>query len=133
MGMSSTSGALQKELLLSKSRSASNPGFAKRIKQLRMQKSMNAAALARLLDVTPAAIWTWEKKGSTPRESTLDAIAKAFDTSKEFLVTGKKAHEASINKMTSPPLAPSNEWPLEELMRAIEAKGFLVSVRLKPE
>jgi transcriptional regulator with XRE-family HTH domain len=101
-----------------------------------MQKSMNATALARLLDVTPAAIWMWEKKGSMPRESTLDAIAKAFDTSKEFLMTGTKANGvsgASVNKTTSPPLVPSNEWPLEELMRAIEAKGFLVSVRLKPE
>ena len=93
---------------------------------------MNAAALARLLGVSPAAIWTWEKNRAIPREATLDAISKAFGVSKEFLVTGKKINVESHDG-DSIPLSLRDEQPLEQLIRAIEAKGFHVSVRLKTE
>jgi transcriptional regulator with XRE-family HTH domain len=93
---------------------------------------MTASALAKLLGVTPAAIWMWEKKGSIPRASTINAIAKAFQVTREFLITGKKMNGQKLDG-DSIPLAPSEDQPLEQLMRAIEAKGFHVSVRLKTE
>ena len=118
---------------MSKSRPASNHGFAKRLKHLRTQKSMSAAILAKLLGVTSPAVWAWENNGATPRKSTLDAIAKTFDTSPEFLLTGKTTNGASIDKENVPSIVPSDERPLEELMRAIESRGFRVSVTLKTE
>jgi transcriptional regulator with XRE-family HTH domain len=90
---------------------------------------MSATDLAKLLRVTPVAIWMWEKRGTMPRATTLEAMAEIFGVTQEFLLTGKKI---DAEKHIDVPLVPA-EQPLEELMRAIEAKGFHVSVRLKTE
>jgi transcriptional regulator with XRE-family HTH domain len=109
-----------------------NESFASRIATLRQQNALTASDLAKLADVTPAAVWNWEKNGTTPRQSTLETLASKLGVTSHFLLTGERS-----------PLPPThsavNEDPrisdaldvasLEDLVRAIEAKGFEVTIK----
>jgi transcriptional regulator with XRE-family HTH domain len=64
--------------------------IAKRIREHREAQNISASAFARLVGVTPTAVWNWEKNAITPRDPALKAIAKALDVSTTFLLTGKE-------------------------------------------
>ena len=104
--------------------------FSQRLKETREARSMSASDLARLADVTPTAVWNWEKNGVVPRRETLAQIAQVLGVTKEFLRTGAKdtGGDWDTVMIDSKKL---DEVPLEDLMRAIEAKGFSVSVSPK--
>lgn len=92
---------------------------------------MNVAEFAKLIDVSPAAIWHWEHRGTQPRSGTVEAIAQKLGVSRSFLETGK-AGTAEKQIGGNAGVKPSaGEMTLEELMRAIEAKGFDVYVKSK--
>jgi transcriptional regulator with XRE-family HTH domain len=95
---------------------------------------MNVAEFAKLIDVSPAAIWHWEHRGTTPRSGTVDAIAQRLGVSRSFLETGKQPAGAKHNgTAVGIKAASAGEMSLEDLMRAIEAKGFEVYVKSKAE
>lgn len=106
--------------------------FGERLKQLRESRLLNVAELAKRINVSPAAIWHWENRGTKPRSGTVGAIAEALGVSRGFL---EGRSEAELE--ASPTIAPSTSngfhraanLSLEELIRAIEAKGFDVYVR----
>jgi transcriptional regulator with XRE-family HTH domain len=108
-----------------------NPEFSGRLRQLREDRSMNAAELAKLVKVSPAAIWHWENKGTIPRSGTVDVIADVLGVSRSFLQTGKQSNGEIHSTMVRSVRPAGDELSLEELIRAIEAKGFEVSVRSK--
>ena len=105
-------------------------GFSQRLKETREARSMSASDLARLVDVTPTAVWNWEKNDVIPRRDTLAQIAQVLGVSAGFLRIGAKDTGADWDSVTVD-LKKLDEVPLEDLMRAIEAKGFSVSVTPK--
>lgn len=56
---------------------------------------MSASELARLVGVTPTAVWNWEKNGISPRSLILKKIAKVLGVSDEFLLTGREESPGS--------------------------------------
>lgn len=69
--------------------------LASRIQEAREARGFSASDLARLVGVSPTAVWNWEKNGSKPRSDTLAAIAKALATTPDFLLTGSAQGTAS--------------------------------------
>jgi transcriptional regulator with XRE-family HTH domain len=63
--------------------------ISKRIKETREARGMTASELARLVGVTPTAVWNWEKNSITPRRPALEQIAKVLGVSIHFLLTGE--------------------------------------------
>ena len=89
--------------------------FGSRLRQLRRDRSMTAVDLAKRVKVTPPAIWHWEHRGRTPKSDRLQAVADALGV--------------SLEKPDGSSQSSSGELSLEQLIRAIEAKGFSVEVR----
>ena len=89
---------------------------------------MNVADLAKLVNVSPAAIWHWENKGTIPRRGTFDEIAKVLGVSRSFLQTGMQS-DAENHRAVRESRMTVGDLSLEELIRAIEIKGFEVSIR----
>jgi transcriptional regulator with XRE-family HTH domain len=84
---------------------------------------MTAVELARRVNVTPPAISHWEHQKIIPRSGKLQSVADALGVSLDILkgdVTSEKPERTG---------QPSSEPTLEQLIRAIEAKGFSVEVR----
>ena len=75
--------------------------------------------------MTPPAIWQWERRGRMPRTNTRMAIAKALGVTSEFLEGGK---QPALNAIHEEIDTSHKEMSLEELIRAIEAKGFRVQL-----
>ena len=106
--------------------------FGQRLKQLREARSLNVAEFAKRIQASPAAIWHWEHRGTLPRIGALNAIAEVLGVPRSFLETGKSDGGNEIGAMPSagvPSLA--TQMSLEQLVRAIEAKGFEVCIRSK--
>jgi transcriptional regulator with XRE-family HTH domain len=59
-----------------------------RIRRIREERGMTASELARLVDVTPTAVWNWENNGTQPRQGVLSALAKVFGITTESLLSG---------------------------------------------
>jgi transcriptional regulator with XRE-family HTH domain len=97
--------------------------FGLRLRQLRQDRSMTAVDLAKRVNVTPPAISHWEHRTKTPKSSRLQAVADALGVSLDILEGG-----VTSGKLEGTP-EPSSEPSLEQLIRAIEAKGFSVEVR----
>ena len=105
--------------------------FAKRLKAAREARGMSASDLARLAHVTPTAVWNWEKNGVYPRRDTLEQISLHLGVTPEHLRTGVRSAGNDVHTvMTNSKKL--EDVPLEDLMKAIEAKGFRVSVTPKP-
>lgn len=62
-----------------------------RIAETREARGMNKSQLAKLLKVSPTAVWNWEENGVMPRSTMLSAIAKALGVTEAFLLTGQAA------------------------------------------
>src|SRR5687767_4313195 len=66
-----------------------------RIRDAREERGFSASKLARLVDVTPTAVWNWEKNGIKPRSGLLASIAKALGVTSEYLLNGSSSSIAS--------------------------------------
>jgi transcriptional regulator with XRE-family HTH domain len=107
-------------------------GFAERIKDLRTQKDLSASAFAKLANVTPASVWQWENNGTSPRAETLTTIAETFGVTEDYLLHGRRKGDRLGTVV--PAKAQSTDFKeasLEDMIKAIEAKGFVVSIRSK--
>ena len=60
-----------------------------RIRESREARGLSASDLARLVDVTPTAVWNWEKNGIKPRSDALALIAKTLGVTAEYLMKGE--------------------------------------------
>ena len=103
--------------------------FASRIAALRQQNALTASDLAKLANVTPAAVWNWEKNGITPRPATIDVLASKLGVTPKFLLTGEQTENQTPD---IPPFHLRNmlaRASLEELVQAIESRGFFVSLQ----
>jgi transcriptional regulator with XRE-family HTH domain len=69
--------------------------ISERIKTTREARGITASELARLVGVTPTAVWNWEKNSITPRRPALEAVAKVLGVSTAFLVYGVEAEVAA--------------------------------------
>src|ERR1700737_3525522 len=97
--------------------------FGSRLRQLRRDRSMTAVDLAKRVKVTPPAIWHWEHRGRTPKSDRLQAVADALGVSLATLEGNATSDKPEATSQSS------GELSLEQLIRAIEAKGFSVDVR----
>jgi transcriptional regulator with XRE-family HTH domain len=86
---------------------------SKRIKETREARGMTASEFARLVGVTPTAVWNWEKNSITPRRPALEQIAKVLGVSTDFLLGG-----TSGNGVAEPPNAPDSMTAIVEDARA---------------
>lgn len=109
-----------------------NSHIGSRILALRKKCAITASALAKASHVTPAAVWFWEHQGVIPREETLEFVASALGVTREFLLHGQIGLEG-------PNAAPVFDGQasavtcasLEDLIHAIESRGFTVSITSK--
>jgi transcriptional regulator with XRE-family HTH domain len=62
--------------------------IGQRIQRTREERGMSASELARLVHVTPTAVWNWERNGTQPRPNALAGIARALGVTTEFLISG---------------------------------------------
>ena len=121
---------------MTKKSNRARESFADRVTALRQQNALTASDLAKLANVTPAAVWNWEKNGITPRPATVSTLANKLGVTPEFLLTGETATPMQREAQTSVRDADNTmgvfklqDASLEELISAIEAKGFSVIVR----
>ena len=59
--------------------------LGEKIFELRKQKGLSQAELARQLNITASALCRWEKGGRTPSEEDLESMAAFFGVSKDYL------------------------------------------------
>ena len=97
--------------------------FGARLRKLREDRSITMVELARRVNLTPAAVWHWENRGKVPRSGTLRALSVALGVSPAFFDISPvpEEPEQATRSATS---APS----LEDLVRAIEIKGYRVEI-----
>jgi transcriptional regulator with XRE-family HTH domain len=69
-------------------------GLGQRIEETRTARGISASALARLVGVTPAAVWNWENNDTMPRVEAFAEIAKVLGVTEEFLRKGTTAGTA---------------------------------------
>ncbi|WP_352671894.1 helix-turn-helix domain-containing protein [Mesorhizobium australicum] len=62
--------------------------FASRLADAMNAKQFSASEVARLVNVTPTAVWNWRNGNSVPRPQALSAVATALDVSEEYLLSG---------------------------------------------
>jgi DNA-binding XRE family transcriptional regulator len=63
-------------------------GLGARVKELRETRGYSKTDLARLVHVSPTAVWNWEENGLVPRHGTFSRLAKALEVGEAFLRTG---------------------------------------------
>ncbi len=113
--------------------SKAKQSFADRLAELRAKNALSPTDLAKLANVSPAAVWQWEKNGTTPRSTTVSMIANKLGVTPDYLLNGSEA-AVPVKALTETEVSESGSrrWlehaSLEELIRAIEAKGFCVSI-----
>ena len=109
-----------------------NSHIGGRILALRKKCALTASALAKASHVTPAAVWFWEHQGVIPRDETLDFVATALGVTREFLLHGQIGLEgASVAPVFDPHASAVASASLEDLIHAIESRGFSVSITSK--
>jgi transcriptional regulator with XRE-family HTH domain len=114
--------------------------FGQRLQQLREDRSLTAAKLAKLTGVTPAAVWNWEK-GTIPRSEALLSVAQALGVSIEYLKSGESSINGRLPKRQIESIdggasmtdsgADLHDIRLEDLVKAIESRGFDVTLSSK--
>ena len=97
--------------------------FGARLRKLREDRSITLVELAKRVNLTPAAVWHWENRGKVPRSGTLKVLAAALGVSPAYFEISPTPGEPEL-AIPSATGAPS----LEDLIRAIEIKGFKVEV-----
>jgi transcriptional regulator with XRE-family HTH domain len=119
---------------MARKKTAADVDFGERLKQLRESRSLNVSELAKRISVSPAAIWHWENRGTRPRSPTIGAIADALGVARGYLESGTESARGAKDTLAAGVVARKSaaDLSLEELLRAIEAKGFDVYVRSRP-
>ena len=108
--------------------------IADRIKATREARSMTASDLARLSNVTPTAVWNWENSGTQPQAKALQSLSQVLGVSKRWLLTGEDDLQRAGGvppDITRTEHIDLSSFPLEELLKAIDSKGFAVTVTPK--
>jgi transcriptional regulator with XRE-family HTH domain len=92
-----------------------------RIKETRESRGITASEFARLVGVTPTAVWNWEKNSITPRRPALEQIAKVLGVTPDFLLAGKNGNDDA-----EPPKTPDSMPAIIEdaRMRIAQATGW---------
>jgi transcriptional regulator with XRE-family HTH domain len=67
---------------------AKETNIGERIRSIREKRQMSASELARLVHVTPTAVWNWENSGTRPRQGALSSIARVLGVTNDFLLSG---------------------------------------------
>jgi transcriptional regulator with XRE-family HTH domain len=80
---------------------SSEDAIGKRIRDCRESKKISQSELAKLVGLSPAAIWNWESKGRVPRRKTLAKVADALKVSQEFLAEGNEAKDTLSSEISS--------------------------------
>jgi transcriptional regulator with XRE-family HTH domain len=62
-----------------------------RIARIRESKGWSASDLARRMEVTPTAVWNWEKNGIQPRPAAFVRLARILGVTEEQLRNGSTA------------------------------------------
>ena len=62
-----------------------------RIRSAREARGMSKSELARLVKVSPTAVWNWEENDRKPHSETLTSLAKVLAVSPEYLFSGNGA------------------------------------------
>ena len=70
--------------------------IGERITQLRKEKDISQAELAKRLEVSRQAVSKWEQGTSSPDTNKLIQLAKILDTEVEYLATGNKPEPSSV-------------------------------------
>lgn len=70
-----------------------------RIRSAREARGMSPSELARLVKVSPTAVWNWEGKDRKPHSETLAALAKVLAVSPEYLLSGNGASATDAIKL----------------------------------
>lgn len=65
-----------------------NESVGQRIRALRKTKKLTQAQLAKVVGVSAPAITEWEKDGYLPKAESVDAMAKFFNVSSQFILKG---------------------------------------------
>jgi transcriptional regulator with XRE-family HTH domain len=120
-------------MVLPKPKANQSTEFGQRLKQLREARSLNVAEFAKRIQASPAAIWHWEHRGTLPRIGALNAIAEVLGVPRSYLETGKSVengNEIGAAPSGGVPFA-ATQMSLEQLIKAIEAKGYEVCVKSK--
>lgn len=89
-----------------------------RIRALRTEKGMTQGDLAKVADVSIAAVSKWEKNQAEPKGNSLSALATTLDVSMEFLVSGENA--ADIEDPFSDPFDPNTLIPAKSHIGILE-------------
>lgn len=100
-------------------RTSKSPNFGGRLRELRQARKMTLVALADQLGVSVASVWLWENRKRVPIASTVRRLAKILAVEPSALVAS--SHAALDNGEALSP-------DLQDLIRAIEAKGFRVHI-----
>ncbi|MCS6877302.1 MAG: helix-turn-helix transcriptional regulator [Geminicoccaceae bacterium] len=70
--------------------------FGQRLRWLRLAKGLKQAELARLIGRHPTAIGPYERDEYTPPPAVLERLARALDTSAEYLLFGRHPQRSTI-------------------------------------
>ena len=70
--------------------------IGERITQLRKEKDISQAELAKRLEVSRQAVSKWEQGASSPDTNKLIQLAKILDTEVEYLATGTHPEPSSV-------------------------------------
>ena len=103
--------------------------ISKRIAETREARGLIPSQLAKLVGVTPTAVWNWEKNGITPRRPALEQIAKVLGVSPSFLLTGKE--ELTETGPVSPPAIETVSSILEETRKRLSIVTGLALEQVK--
>jgi transcriptional regulator with XRE-family HTH domain len=63
-----------------------NKLFCQRLKELRLDKKLRQADLAKVLSIAPNTISSWERANSAPNIEDLAFLAKFFEVSTDYLL-----------------------------------------------
>jgi transcriptional regulator with XRE-family HTH domain len=103
-----------------------NVDFGVRVQKAREARGLKASDLARLVGVTPTAVWNWENKGRRPHADTLKAVAKVLGRSEEFFRSGEEG--PADPKM---PLQEILDWAAVEIASTLDVGREQVKVRFE--
>ena len=81
------------------------------------------------MNVTPAAVWQWEKNGARPRQDAIEKIASHFRVPISELTGEQSRIESSVVSVGEG--VQLGGYSLEELLKAIERRGFEVMLQRK--
>lgn len=104
--------------------------FGNKIKDLRENKKITQAELAKILDVSPSTIGMWEQNRRTPDAESLKKISNVFNVSVDYILG--KTDIRNYDNM-EPTIALHSEIPYDELPQEArdEINNFIEYVKQK--